>query len=154
MNKCLCQCSGEQALPQFNETCVIIHGWGMFLTTLDYKCRWNGKNLIRIGRFQPGSRLCNCCGYKMDSMPLSIREWECPECNAHHDRDGNAARNIRDIGLADSLGHSGCVRSPPVDCPVSAGSTAKSVEYHRYGSQEAPTIPAWRLSGGSMSLTE
>lgn len=45
-----------------------------------------------------------------------------------NDRDVNAARNIRDIGLADSLGHSGCIKSSPVDCPVSAGSTAKGVE--------------------------
>lgn len=117
-------------------------GWGMFLATLDYKCRWNGKNLIRIGRFQPSSKLCNCCGYKMDSMPLSIREWECPSCHMVNDRDVNAARNIRDIGLADSLGHSGCIKSSPVDCPVSAGSTAKGVECYQHGSQEAPTIAA------------
>ena len=116
--------------------------WGMFLTALDYKCRWNGKNLIRIGRFQPSSKLCNCCGYKMDCMPLSIREWECPGCHRVNDRDINAARNIRDIGLADSLGHSGCVKSSPVDCPVSAGSTAKGVENSRHGSQKAPLIAA------------
>ena len=114
-------------------------GWGMFLTTLDYKCRWNGKNLPGIGRFQPGSKLCNCCGYKMDTMPLSVREWKCPGCHSVNDRDTNAARNIRDIGLADSLGHCGCVKSSPVDCPVSAGSTAKGVEYFWHGSQEAPT---------------
>ena len=117
-------------------------GWGMFLTTLDYKCRWNGKNILRIGRFQPSSKMCNCCGYKVDSMPLSIREWECPGCHRLNDRDINAARNIRDIGLADSLGHSGCIKSSPVDYPVSAGSTAKGVECSQHGSQEAPTIAA------------
>ncbi|WOG29035.1 RNA-guided endonuclease TnpB family protein [Endozoicomonas sp. 8E] len=74
-------------------------GWGMFLTTLDYKCRWNGKNLIRIGRFQPSSKLCNGCGHKMEAMPLSVREWQCPNCQSVNDRDINAARNIRDIGL-------------------------------------------------------
>ena len=116
--------------------------WGMFLTTLEYKCRWNGKNLIRIGRFQPSSKLCNPCGYKMESMPLSIREWECPVCHSVNDRDINAARNIRDMGLADSLGHSGCIKSPPVDISVSADSTAKGAEGSRYGSQEAPTIAA------------
>lgn len=117
-------------------------GWGMFLTTLDYKCRWNGKNLLRIGRFQPSSKLCNCCGYKMESMPLSIREWECPGCHSVNDRDTNAARNIRDMGLADSLGHSDCVKSSPVESPVSAGSTAKGTDAYRYGSQEASTIAA------------
>lgn len=116
--------------------------WGMFLTTLDYKCRWNGKNLIRIGRFQPSSKLCNGCGHKMESMPLSIREWKCPICHSVNDRDINAARNIRDIGLADSLGHSDCIKSSPVDMPVSVGSTAKGVESSRHGSQEAPTIAA------------
>ena len=116
--------------------------WGMFLTTLEYKCRWNGKNLIRIGRFQPSSKLCNCCGYKMESMPLSVREWQCPKCLSTNDRDINAARNIRDIGLADSLGCSDCVKSSPVAIPVSAGATAKGVERSQHGSQEAPTIDA------------
>ena len=117
-------------------------GWGMFLTTLKYKCRWNGKNLVRIGRFQPSSKLCNCCGYKMEAMPLSVREWQCPDCKSVNDRDINAARNIRDIGLADSLGCSDCIKSPPVAIPVSAGATAKGVESSQHGSQEAPTIDA------------
>ena len=116
--------------------------WGMFLTTLAYKCRWNGKNLIRIGRFQPSSKLCNGCGYKMKSMPLSIREWECPACHSANDRDINAARNIRDIGLADSLGCSDCIKSSPVAISVSADATAKGVESSQHGSQEAPTIAA------------
>ena len=73
--------------------------WGMFLRVLDYKCRWNGKNIIQIGRFQPSSKLCNCCGYKAESMPLSVREWDCPVCKSHNDRDINAAKNIRDFGL-------------------------------------------------------
>ena len=117
-------------------------GWGMLLTTLEYKCRWNGKNLIRIGRFQPSSKLCNGCGHKMESMPLSVREWECPSCYSVNDRDINAARNIRDIGLADSLGRSDCVKSSPVAISVSANATAKGVESSQHGSQEAPTIAA------------
>ena len=116
--------------------------WGMFLTTLEYKCRWNGKNLIRIGRFQPSSKLCNGCGHKMESMPLSIREWECPACHSLNDRDINAARNIRDIGLADSLGCSDCIKSSPIAISVSADATAKGVEISQHGSQEAPTIAA------------
>jgi putative transposase len=113
-------------------------GWGMFLTALDYKCRWNGKNLIRIGRFQPSSKRCNGCDYLMSSMPLSIREWICPQCHSVNDRDINAAKNIRDMGLADSLGRSDCVKSPPVAMPVSAGAAAKGVDVCRHGSQEAP----------------
>ena len=116
--------------------------WGMFLATLEYKCRWNGKNLIRIGRFEPSSKLCNDCNYKIESMPLSVREWLCPGCLSLNDRDVNGARNIRDIGLADSLGCSDCVKSSPVAIPVSAGVTAKGVERSQHGSQEAPTIAA------------
>ena len=61
-------------------------------------------------------------------------------------------QNINDTRRADSLGHSGCIKSSPVERPVSAGSTAKGVEYSQHGSQEAPTIAAWRFSGGSVSL--
>ncbi len=116
--------------------------WGTFLSVLNYKCRWNGKNLIRIGRFQPGSKVCNGCGYKAESMPLSVREWECPSCHTLADRDINAAMNIRDFALADSLGHSDCVKSSPVESSVSADSTAKGADISQYGSQEAPTIAA------------
>ena len=112
--------------------------WGMFIRVLKYKCVWNGKNLIQTGRFQPSSKLCNRCGYKAKSMPLSIRVWTCPNCNSRNDRDINAAKNIRDFGLADSLGHSDCIKSSPVDIPVSAGSTAKGVDSCQHGSQEAP----------------
>ncbi|WP_373691102.1 zinc ribbon domain-containing protein [Endozoicomonas sp. ONNA2] len=69
--------------------------------------------------------MCNCCGYKMDTMPLSLREWKCPSCHSVSDRDTNAARNIRDMGLADSLGHSDCIKSSTVGSPVSAGSTSE-----------------------------
>ncbi len=116
--------------------------WGTFLSVLNYKCRWNGKNLIRIGRFQPGSKVCNGCGYKAESMPLSVREWECPSCHTLADRDINAAMNIRDFDLADSLGHSDCVKSSPVERFVSADSTAKGADISQYGSQEALTIAA------------
>lgn len=90
-------------------------GWGMFLSALEYKCQWNGKNLIRIGRFVPSSKTCNICGYKVSSLPLSVRLFECPECGRISGRDHNAAQNIRDIGLADSLGLSDCVKCSPVE---------------------------------------
>lgn len=95
-------------------------GWGMLLTTLEYKCRWNGKNLIRIGRFEPSSKLCNRCGYQASIMPLSVRQWCCPACQWVHDRDINAAKNIRDFALADVLGHSACIKSSPATQYLSA----------------------------------
>ncbi|HVB03869.1 MAG TPA: RNA-guided endonuclease TnpB family protein [Chitinophagaceae bacterium] len=74
-------------------------GWGEFIRQLEYKSYWYGKNLIRIGTFQPSSKTCSSCGYKMEDMNLSIREWKCPGCKAFHDRDFNAAKNIRQMGL-------------------------------------------------------
>ena len=56
---------------------------------------------VKVDRWYPSSKTCNCCGYKMGDMDLSIREWDCPDCNTHHDRDLNAAKNILDEGLRD-----------------------------------------------------
>lgn len=78
-------------------------GWGMFLKALQYKCDWNGKNLLKIDRFAPSSKTCSACGTKVDKLPLSIREWQC-DCGAKHDRDINAAKNIRAFALAEAQG--------------------------------------------------
>lgn len=80
--------------------------WGQFLTLLKYKAKWNGKNVLEIGRFVPSSKVCSHCGYTMEKMPLSIRSWMCRDCDTVHDRDVNAAMNIRNFALADALGHS------------------------------------------------
>ena len=80
--------------------------WGQFLTILQYKAKWFGKNILQIGRFVPSSKACSCCGYTMTKLPLSIREWQCPDCETVHDRDLNASLNIRNFALADALGHS------------------------------------------------
>jgi putative transposase len=114
--------------------------WGKFLTVLAYKCERYGKNLITINRFAPSSKLCHDCGYYNKAMPLSVREWACPSCLTVHDRDINAAKNIRLMGLADSPGHGDCVKSPSAAILVSASATAKGVErYSLRRSQEAPT---------------
>lgn len=67
---------------------------------LEYKCKWYGRELVVIDRWSPTSKTCNQCGYKMTEWNLGIREWECPSCHCHHDRDVNAARNILDEGLS------------------------------------------------------
>ena len=79
--------------------------WGEFMRLLECKCRWNGVNLVRIGRFDPSSKLCSC-GRRNDELTLADREWTCPACGARHDRDLLAAQNIRTFGLAraESLG--------------------------------------------------
>ena len=66
---------------------------------LEYKCKWYGRELVIIDRWSPTSKTCNHCGFKMEEFNLGIREWECPSCHCHHDRDVNAARNILDEGL-------------------------------------------------------
>lgn len=75
--------------------------WGEFVRQLEYKCEWYNCELRKIGRFEPSSKLCSVCGYEMDKMPLNIREWTCPNCNTHHDRDLNASLNILKIALLD-----------------------------------------------------
>lgn len=75
-------------------------GWSEFLRQLEYKARWYGRELIGIDRWYPSSKRCSECGHVVKAMPLSVREWACPECGTIHDRDINAARNILAAGLA------------------------------------------------------
>jgi putative transposase len=74
-------------------------GWGMFVNFLAYKLDRKEGKLIEIDRFFPSSKKCSCCGHVIDKLPLDIREWDCPSCGTHHDRDGNAALNIRTEGI-------------------------------------------------------
>ena len=73
--------------------------FGEILRQLEYKSAWYGRVFHKIDRWYPSSKTCNCCGHKMDTMTLDIREWDCPNCGTHHDRDLNAAKNILDQGL-------------------------------------------------------
>jgi len=73
--------------------------WSTFFRMLDYKCRWQGKTLLRIGRFEPSSKICSNCGHIKRDMALSDREWLCPNCGTLHDRDINAAMNIKKFAL-------------------------------------------------------
>ena len=69
-------------------------GWGMFYSFLKYKCEWNGKNFLDIGRFEPSSKMCSTCAAIKSDLKLSDREWKCIKCNMIHDRDINASKNI------------------------------------------------------------
>lgn len=73
--------------------------WGLFVNMLTYKALWNEKKIIKIDRFFPSSKTCNCCGYINQSLTLNNREWLCPSCNTKLDRDLNAAKNILKEGL-------------------------------------------------------
>ena len=83
---------------------VVDNSWGMFTTFLKYKLEENGKKLVKVDKFFPSSQLCNVCGYQnLDTKNLSIREWTCPHCKTHHNRDINAAINIRNEGMRIAL---------------------------------------------------
>lgn len=69
-------------------------GWGMFRLMLEYKGAWYGSYVHQVDRFFPSSKTCSNCQYVLDELSLSVREWQCPECGAIHDRDINSAINI------------------------------------------------------------
>lgn len=75
-------------------------GWGELVRQLEYKSRWYGREFMHIDKFFPSSKMCSQCGCAKDSLPLSMRSWSCTECGANHDRDVNAAINIKAAGLA------------------------------------------------------
>lgn len=75
-------------------------GWGELTNQISYKSIWNNREYIKIDTYFPSSQLCNACGYQnKDIKNLNIREWDCPNCGTHHDRDTNAAINILNEGL-------------------------------------------------------
>jgi len=74
-------------------------GWGMFVEMLRYKAEWSGKNVLQIGRFDPSSKTCSSCGWIYRELSLEEREWCCRSCGTEHDRDANAALNIKAFAL-------------------------------------------------------
>lgn len=76
--------------------------WSQLVNFIKYKCLWYGKEFKQVDRFYASSKICSCCGtYHKDIVnSLSVREWICPDCGAHHDRDVNAAKNILNKALS------------------------------------------------------
>jgi putative transposase len=74
-------------------------GWSAFVAQLEYKGAWYGRTVVRIDRWYPSSKRCFDCGHILDSLPLDVRLWTCPECGIVHDRDINAAKNVHAVGL-------------------------------------------------------
>ncbi len=74
-------------------------GWGMFCTMLSYKAKNAGKTYVEVDRFYPSSKTCNICLNQVGNLPLDVRQWQCKHCKTVHDRDVNAAINIRNEGL-------------------------------------------------------
>ena len=83
-----------------NGKSTLDNGFGMFREMLSYKLFDKGGKLVLVDKWFPSSQLCNCCGYKNpDIKDFKIREWYCPVCGTYHDRDINAAINIKNEGI-------------------------------------------------------
>ena len=93
--------------------------WSTFVNMLEYKAEWYGTNILKIGRFEPSSKTCSNCGYINKELTLKDREWKCVKCNIEHDRDINAAINIKNFSLRNSL--SGTDRKNHDELPTLVG---------------------------------
>jgi putative transposase len=112
-NHCLAQAIGDA-------------GWSSFNSMLQYKCRWYGRNILTIGRFEPSSKMCSKCGATNDALTLKDRSWTCV-CGITHDRDCNAAINIRDFALNKYIGTE-CSDYKPVEKLALAGSMKQETQ--------------------------
>jgi len=79
-------------------------GMGEFRRQVEYKAAWNGRTVVVVDRWFPSSKTCSACGSYQAKMPLSVRDWTCPECGTQHDRDANAAKNIRSFATGGEPG--------------------------------------------------
>lgn len=70
-----------------------------FLSMIKYKCDWYGTELIEADKYFPSTKRCSNCGHVMDEMPTNIREWDCPFCGMHHQRDINSAENLKEEAI-------------------------------------------------------
>jgi putative transposase len=75
--------------------------WSTLIEMIKYKSDWNNRNFHQISRWFPSSKTCSCCGHVLEQLSLSTRDWVCPVCGQHHDRDLNAAVNILNQGQLD-----------------------------------------------------
>ena len=89
----------EMSQVNFLRKSTLDNAYSKFVDMLDYKCKLNNKKLVKIDRWFPSSKMCSSCGYINESLKLKERKWKCPNCGVEHERDINAAINIRNEGL-------------------------------------------------------
>ena len=88
--------------------------WGELVRQLTYKADWYGRRFVKIDRFFPSSKTCSHCGFVNDNLSLNMREWDCPRCQTHLDRDWNASQNILRQGLNLTVGTTELVACPDI----------------------------------------
>lgn len=101
-------------------------GWGMFVEMCKYKAEWYGKNILQIPTFEPSTKICNQCKSVNDTLTLKDREWVCANCGTIHQRDVNAAINIKNYCIKNFSG--GVHRKKPVELPTIAGAVKQEVK--------------------------
>ena len=94
--------NGQSAKSGLNKS-ILDASWCMFVDMLKYKAEWYGKNIIEIDKFEPSSKTCHVCGAINKKLELKDRSWTCNNCNTIHDRDHNAAINIKNFALKNYL---------------------------------------------------
>ena len=99
--------------------------WDEFTRMLAYKMAWRGKRLVKIDRFFPSSKMCSACGFINHGLTLDDREWTCPSCGMHHDREVNAAINIKHEGI-NILRHDNIT-------VITSDTTVGTTEIHAFG---------------------
>lgn len=110
--------NGQSAKSGLNKS-ILDAGWSMFVSMLEYKAQWYGKNILQIGRWEASSKTCSCCGAINHALTLKDREWLCASCGTLHDRDICGAVNIKSFALKN---HSGSERaSAPAELPTLVG---------------------------------
>jgi putative transposase len=119
-------------------------GWSSFFTMLKTKAVSRGKNIIEIGRFEPSSKMCSHCGY-IYNLKLSERIWTCPRCNITHDRELNAAKNIKRFGLIKTGVPTDSGELTPVKSVIAGCLIREGISYHSV-KQEANGFSRGRMS--------
>lgn len=102
--------------------------WSTFVSMLEYKAEWYGKNILRIGRFEPSSKTCSNCGSINDELTLKDREWTCKPCGSILDRDVNAACNIKSFALKTNLSGEHTLKNQD-ELPTMVGVLTPEVHY-------------------------
>ncbi len=108
-------------------------GFGVLRRQLEYKAAWRGGQIIVADRWYPSSKQCSCCGYKLEALALDVRRWPCPSCGILHDRDVNAAINLKKLAVSSTVSacggdSSGLVRERKVKpAPVKQESNSRQL---------------------------